>query len=346
MGPAARRTSASIRDVASRAGVSGQTVSRVARGEGSVRPDTRARVLAAMEELGYTPNTAARALRSGATHTLGVVAHRVARTGEAHTIQGIIEAARARGFAVMIADSPTLTGADVSAQVGRLAPAVDGLVLLLPESGEPEGLELPGHLPVVVTGATRDSRHDSVGCDDVGGAARAVTHLLGMGHASVHHVSGPQASAQAALRERGWRDTLAAHGREAHSPLRGDWTPASGYRAGLELAQDDSVTGIFCANDEMAAGVLRALHEGERRVPGDVSVVGFDDVLAPYLWPPLTSVVQDFEEIGRELIRVLLARIGHDVAGEGRGTRSLVATPLRVRASSGPPVGSGTLSPS
>lgn len=332
--PRSRRTS--IGDVAALAGVSGQTVSRVARGEDTVRPDTRARVLAAMRELGYAPNTAARALRSGSTRTIGVVTHRMSRTGESHTLQGVIEAARARGYAVMVADSPSTEAADLSMEVAHLAPSVDGLVLLLPESGEPEGLVLPDRLSVVLAGDPRATGHPWVACAQAAGATRAVDHLLGLGHVTVVHVAGPEGSAQAAERESGWRAALAAGGREARPVLRGDWTPASGYRAGLALAADDTVTGVFCANDEMAAGVLRALHEGGRRIPADVSVVGFDDVLAAYLWPPLTSVVQDFEEIGRELVRVLLAGISGAPADEW-GTRPLIPTPLRVRASSGPP---------
>jgi DNA-binding LacI/PurR family transcriptional regulator len=137
--------------------------------------------------------------------------------------------------------------------------------------------------------------------------------------------------------------------------VEGDWTAASGYAAGRRLVADPEVTAVFCANDEMAAGVLRALHEAGRAVPGDVSVVGFDDILlAEYLWPPLTTVVQDFAEIGRRLVARLLEQVratavpvaGSSEAGSGAGggagsdaedLHEVVPVELKIRQSTAPP---------
>lgn len=332
----------SLADVAELAGVSTQTVSRVSMGLDNVRPTTRDRVLVAMAKLGYAPNTAARALRYGSFRTIGVVAHRIARTGESRTVEAVVEAARKEGYTVTLIDVESPSSHVVSAAATRLShQAIDGLVIIRAETASPDMLALPPRLPVVVSDSRFVGRHPAVGADQAEGARRATQHLLDLGHRTVYHVAGPADSAPAQLRAESWRTTLAEAGSPVPELAVGDWTAASGYDAGRRLAADPDATAVFCANDEMAAGVLRALHEAGRDVPRDVSVVGFDDILlAEYLWPPLTTVVQDFDEIGRRLVGRLLQQVRTGEAEDDADAADLhevVPVQLMVRRSTAPP---------
>jgi DNA-binding LacI/PurR family transcriptional regulator len=327
---------ASIGDVAKLAGVSPQTVSRVSTGADNVRPATRQRVLDAMAQLGYSPNHAARALRYGSFGTIGVIAHRLARTGESRTVEAVVEAARAHGYTVTLIDVGSPSSHEVTEAVQRLThQAIDGLVIIRAETATPTTLALPPRLPVVVSDSRFVGHHPAVGADQTTGTRLAVQHLLDLGHPTVHHVAGPAGSGPAALRVEAWRATLAAAGRTTPEPFVGDWTAHSGYEIGQRIAHDDAVTAVFCANDEMAAGLTRALFEAGRRVPEDVSVVGFDDIpLAEYLWPPLTTVRQDFARIGAELVDLLLRQVRE---GAELSDHVVVPAPLVVRASTAPP---------
>ncbi|OZB48484.1 MAG: LacI family transcriptional regulator [Cellulomonas sp. 14-74-6] len=330
---------ASIGDVARLAGVSLQTVSRVSNGSAAVRPGTRSRVLDAMTRLGYAPNHAARALRYGSFGAIGVVAHRLSRTGETRTVEAVVAAARREGFMVSLVDVVTPSPDDVSAAVQRLDnQAVDGLVVIRAETAIPETLALPSHLPVVVADSRFVGEHAAVGADESAGARAAVEHLLGLGHRRVHHVAGPAGSVPARLRSDAWLAACAAAGVRTPDPVPGDWTAASGYRTGRVLADDPAVTAVFCANDEMAVGLVRAMSEAGRHVPDDVSVVGFDDIpLAAYLSPPLTTVVHDFDRVGAALVDLLVRQLrgGEDLSAE----RVVVPAPLVIRASTAPPHG-------
>jgi len=330
------RTGPSMADVAALAGVSAQTVSRVSMGLDNVRPETRARVRSAMEQLGYAPNSAARALRYGSFGAIGMIAHRLARTGESRTVEAVVEAARGEGYTVTLVDLERPTSDDMTAAVTRLRhQAIDGLVIVRAESAGPATLALPPGLPVVVSDSRFVGHHPAVGADQAVGTRSAVEHLLGLGHRTVHHVSGPESSGPAQMRIDAWRGALEAAGRDVPAVVRGDWTPRAGYEAGLRLARDPEVTAVFCANDEMATGLLHALHEAGRRVPQDVSVVGFDDIsLAEQLWPPLTTVAQDFPEIGRRLVELLLRQVNDDAVLTD--VQEVVPTRLVVRESTGP----------
>ena len=331
------RPGPSIGDVARLAGVSAQTVSRVSTGADNVRPETRDRVLTAMEQLGYSPNHAARALRYGSYGAIGLIAHRLARTGESRTVEAVVEAARRQGYTVTLVDVQTPSSHDVTDAVHRLThQSIDGLVIIRAETATPTTLALPPRLPVVVSDSRFVGHHPAVGADQTMGTATAVQHLLDLGHATVHHLAGPTDSGPAELRVEAWRATLARHGLPAPPPYRGDWSAGSGYEAGRRIAQDLGVTAVFCANDEMAAGLMRALYEAGRRVPDDISVVGFDDILlSEFLWPPLTTVRQDFETIGEQLVDLLMRQLrdGEQLADR----RIAVPTTLIVRASTAPP---------
>jgi DNA-binding LacI/PurR family transcriptional regulator len=167
--------------------------------------------------------------------------------------------------------------------------------------------------------------------------ARVATgHLLGLGHKTVHHLAGPQRWYSARDRMEGWRSALAAHGREEPPVVEGDWSASSGYTAGRELAADSKVTAVFAANDDMAIGLIRALAEAGRRVPDEVSVVGFDDIpVSAYVTPPLTTVRQQFDVVAREGLRLLVHAI--EKPHEAPMPASDPPVELVVRASTAPP---------
>jgi DNA-binding LacI/PurR family transcriptional regulator len=173
-----------------------------------------------------------------------------------------------------------------------------------------------------------------VAVDQLSGAVSATQLLLDLGHRTVSHIAGPRDFLEAQQRVDGWRATLEAAGVEAPPILTGDWSPRSGYEVGRRLAEDPEVTAVFVANDQMALGLLRALHEHGRDVPGDISVVGFDDVPeAEFFSPPLTTIRQDFAEMGRRGLHLLLAQIdGH----EDPLRRETVPATLVERASTAP----------
>jgi DNA-binding LacI/PurR family transcriptional regulator len=325
-------------DVAALAGVSHQTVSRVINGHPNVAPHTRERVERAIAELGYRPNIAARALVTGSTRTIGLVTVKINQYGPAQTMVGLEKAARAAGYSlsVSILDDAS-AGAMRDAVDTFVAQRVDGIVALSTYDDAAEALRTldpPVPLVTVQVGAAED--RPSVGVDQAAGARLATRHLLDLGHRTVHHVSGPADSQEARGRIDGWRAELLAAGAPVPERLLGDWTPAAGYAAGRLLADrirgGEDVTAVFLANDQMALGLLAAMHEEGLDIPRDVSVVGFDDLPeAPYFTPPLTTVRQDFAELGRRGVQLVLARLkGEDLHPEA------VPPALLVRASTGP----------
>lgn len=324
----------SMADVAALAGVSGQTVSRVVNDSPRVDPATRARVEAAMAQLGYRPHRAARALRTGRTQTLGLVVSTLATVGNSRMLQAVADAAAARGYALTV----VTLGAepDVAAAFERLTEqGVDGAVVLNEATAAARGAAPPRGLRLVVVDAPPGTAAGVgvVQSDHADGARAATAHLLDLGHATVHHLAGPQNSFAASERERGWREALAAAGRTAPAVVRGDWTAASAHSAAAALAADPSVTAVFAANDQSALGAIRAFADAGRMVPDDVSIVGFDDIAdAADYRPPLTTVRQDFDRLGRLAVEALVAGIEGDEAGF-----EIVPTTLRVRASTAPP---------
>ena len=324
-------------DVARLAGVSSQTVSRVSTGHPGVVESTRRQVLDAMRELGYRPNSAARALKRGEFRTIGVILFTLATTGNSRTVEAIAAQAAQEGYAITLIPVAVPTQDGVLGAFTRLGElAVDGVIVIMEvHLLDAANLTLPPGVPVVVVDSDAGDRYPVVDTDQADGARQAIRHLLGQGHRTVWHVAGPEESFSAERRAAAWQDVLTASGRPVPPVLRGDWSAASGYRAGQTLAASPDCTAIFVANDQMALGVLRALHERGRRVPEEVSVVGFDDIpdAASFL-PPLTTVHQDFDEVGRRCVQGLLEQI----RGESRSPGTvLVPTTLVTRESAAPP---------
>ncbi|MFE0798815.1 LacI family DNA-binding transcriptional regulator [Streptomyces sp. NPDC058812] len=324
-------------DVAQLAGVSSQTVSRVSNGFPGVNEQTRRQVLTAMKELGYRPNSAARALKRGEFRTIGVITFTLATTGNVRTLEAIATSAAQEGYAVTLLPVAVPTQDEVRGAFSRLGElAVDAVIVIMEvHLLDAAQLSLPPHVKVVVADSDAGDRFTVVDTDQAGGTRDAVRHLLELGHRTVWHLAGPEESFAAQRRTDAWRTELESAGRKPPPLVRGDWSAESGYRAGLHLAEQQDCTAVFAANDQMALGLLRALHERGRRVPEDVSVVGFDDIPeAGSFLPPLTTVHQDFAEVGRRCVEGVLHQVRQN--DPEHGTR-LVPTQLVVRKSTAPP---------
>jgi len=332
--------SPSIYEVASSAGVSVATVSRVLNGKGPVSDEARGRVLHAIETLGYVPHGGARSLSTRRTMNIGVLLPDVHGAFFSEIVRGIDLAARAAGYHILVSGSHSDL-AETTAVLQALHGRIDGLILLTAGIGA-EWLRssLPARLPVVLLhNVGEDGDRDSIRIDNRLGARMAAEHLLGLGHRRIAFICGPPGNADAEERRHGFGEVLAAHGAAAKAALElpGDFGEESGFRAGERLADlPQPPTAIFAANDAMAIGCLAALRGRGLRVPEDVSLVGFDDIpIARYLTPALTTVQVPIAEIGGRALDRLV-----ETLQSGRETvkRHDVVTPtLAVRASTAAP---------
>jgi DNA-binding LacI/PurR family transcriptional regulator len=329
-----------LEDVADVAGVSHQTVSRVVNNHPNVSKATREKVEAAIAELGYRRNTAARSLVTRRSQTIGVLASELAQYGPANTLLGVEQAARDAGYFVSIAALREVSREAISDAVSHfMDQAVDGIVVLVPHSDTLLALdEMELSVPVVAVGSLGNSNVSGAMVDQRHGARLAVEHLIGLGHRQIGHVSGPPDWTDAGERAEGWREALREAGLPDGLLAEGDWSAGSGYDIGRTLAARRRATAVFVGNDQMALGLLRAFAEAGVRVPDDVSVVGFDDQPeSGYFAPPLTTVRQDFEELGRRCMDIMLKEIE-----AGAAVSSTVVTPeLVLRASTAPPAAAG-----
>lgn len=307
-------------DVARLAGVSTQTVSRVVSGQANVRPETARRVHAAVEELGYRVHAAAASLASGRTRMLGVLLVSTDRYSSAALGVGIEGAAAAHGYTVTTATVADHSSPDAFLDAfDRLErQGAEGIIL-----GVPVELDTPAMR--TRTDRTPSTRIDRLTLEpdapfvmDQAAIARlAVEHLLDLGHTTVWHVAGDDYWLESRQRRETWEQVLTERGIVPPPVIPADWTPESGYRAGRTIAAIPDATAVFVGSDEMAFGLVRALHEAGRVVPDEVSVVSVDDIaLAAYASPALTTVRQPFETIGRAATLRLIATIeGAPIAG-------------------------------
>lgn len=330
-----KKRDAVMTDVARVAGVSYQTVSRVLHDSPLVRQETRERVLAAIRKLNYRPNSMARALVTGRSNTLGVVTFDTTLYGPASTLLGIEQAAHDAGYAVSISSLRSLNRETVLAAIEQFRDqGVDGVAVIAPLRAGVDALRhVKPDFSVVAVAAGPNPSIPVASVDQAAGAAAATRYLLSLGHKTVWHLGGPPDWREADERIEGWRSALEAAGAPVPELFRGDWTPRSGYELGEDLLKIPSLTAILVANDQMALGLLRRAHETGREVPRDLSLVGFDDIPeAAYFMPPLTTVRQDFTELGRLCLQSLLRRI----QGEPGPTRVVVPPELVLRNSTGP----------
>lgn len=327
---------ASINDVAAHAGVSAQTVSRVANNQQNVRPSTRERVLASMRELGYRPNSAARNLKSGRFRSIGFVTFNLATFGNERTLDAIAEASEAAGYTTTLLPVTDPTQLDVVGAFGRLEEqAVDGIILVMSaEVGALDDLTMTAGLPLVIVDSDAHLPYTVVDTDQEQGARLALQHLFDLGHRDIVHISGPEISYSAQRRAEAYRRMMDEHGLAGRPILVGDWSAASGVELGEHILREERLpTAIFAGNDQMALGAMHAIHDSGLRIPEDISVVGFDDADgAATFWPSLTTVHQNLDEVGRLATTVLLSIINGQPDAK---QKFLVPTRLVVRDSTG-----------
>ncbi|WP_341947457.1 LacI family DNA-binding transcriptional regulator [Microbacterium sp. LWH11-1.2] len=306
--PSASNRTVGVRDVAALAGVSRQTVSRVLNDHPDVAPETQVRVQAAMAELGYRMNNAARALGTRRSRTLGVLASDALQYGPSRSIAALEASARAAGYWVSAAFADAGDAAAVVAAVDHLiTQGVEGIVVVAPHARTLEALDaLSIGVPVVTLHSAGRGAH-GLSVDQAAGARMAVAALADAGHTRIVHLAGPADWLEAESRAEGFAAELAARGLPAGPVIAGDWSAGSGYAA-VAAVRAAGATAVFAANDQMALGLLGGLHEAGLAVPADISVVGFDDIPdAAYYWPKLTTVRQDFDELAR---RAVAAAVG------------------------------------
>jgi len=325
--------SPTMHDVAARAGVSHQTVSRVVNGFASIRPDTRDRVLEAISALGYRRNLAARALVTNRSRAIGVLAPAGSDHGPTSTVQAIEGATRTAGYHPLVTTT-TSDRESVLASIGFLLDqAVEALVVIAPQRTVLEALrERELTVPIMTLQSLLTDSVTAVSVDQERGGRLAVQHLIDLGHRRIQHLSGPPDFFEAEARRHAYDTALAAANISPLPLLFGDWTAEAGRRAAGEIAE--GTTAVFSANDQMALGLISGLAERGRRVPQDISIVGFDDVPeARYYLPALTTVRQDFAQIGRVAVESLIRQI------EGREAIPVppVEPLLIVRESTAPP---------
>ena len=306
-----------IYTVAEHAGVSISTVSRVLNDQSLVKAETKAKVLRAVEALGYQPNASARSLAANTTGTIAVIFPKLSGPFFSALIHGAETAASDSGYHLLIYGASGVTlGAD-NQTLGMLTTKVDGLVLASSAVSRCYIRDLQRqNLPVVVLGAEPPSSGtpvDSIQPDNAGGAEKMMTHLIEHGYRRIAMIKGPATRTHASDRERGYRKALQEHGLPCCDELvvAGAFDENSGYTAMQYLLQQAPVPdAVFAASDQMAIGAMAAIHESGLRIPEDIALVGFDDIeTAQYTHPPLTTVHQDLFGQGQLAVRMLLARI-------------------------------------
>lgn len=329
-----RQRQPTLYDVASLAGVSHQTVSRYLRGGSSLRPTTVERVSKALAELQYTPNLAARALRSQEPDRILVIVPEDSIHVPAKMLTGAKSVALANGYRV-----ETLTlgrnSEVVESQLRRVLSASDvaGILSFTPLLRSVSS-QTATHSPLVVAGDHDDILRAPGTLADGSPTAKVVRHLVSLGHRHFFHVAGPSAWPAARGRAAAYTETIMEMGVTSHGIEYGDWSIASGHAAGLRIATLDHVTAVIAANDHMAMGVMRALHEHGLKVPYDISIIGWDDLEeSSFLVPSLSTVRMDHEALGGRSMMKLMRRIRNTLRTE---LPTLTRSEILLRESVGP----------
>lgn len=321
--------------VAAAAGVSQQTVSRVLHNSPAVSAATSQKVRDTIAALAYRPNLAARALATGSTRVIGALVSSTTLSGPSGALLGIEQTARADGYWISMAGLRSNTAAEVTEVISHfINQGVDGVIAVAQTQMAVDAtLTAVGTMPtVLVTSGRVPDGHFTLDIDQAGAARQVMGLLRQLGHSAIAHVSGPTGDLHAEARVEGWRSSLPAKAEAI--VYEGDWSSASGYRAGQALlARRPRPSAIFAANDHMAFGVLRALNEAGLRVPRDLSVVGFDNIQgSDCSIPPLTTVDQTHTELGQAAMALILEAMAGQPA-----RRVTIPGRLIVRESTGAP---------
>lgn len=325
-----------IRYVASLAGVSHMTVSRVLNNHPNIKPDTRQRVMAVIDELNYRPNSAARALATQRNRRIGVLIEASTAHGPTGTLRGVELAAGQLDYSVTSVSTHSEEHGNTRDAIDQLTgQGIDALCVIAPRSSSLSALrQLNLGVPVLAIKSDSDANFLTLSLDQQQGATMVVDHLAELGHRDILHLAGPLDWLDARARER------AFHARSREWKLRerpivvGDWSADFAYDYALSLKRRPDYTAIFAANDEMALGLIHGFADRGIGIPDELSIVGFDDLpLAKHFLPPLTSVRQDLQQLGSRVVNVLIAAI------EGREVpqRTKLPVELKIRESSAPP---------
>lgn len=326
---------ATIYDVAQAAGVSHQTVSRFLKGFEGIRPETRERVVRALDELGYRPNLTARSLKSGRSHRIGALTHEISQVGPSRVAEGASIAAREAGYVLDLVSLDVHDARAIEKSLELLTQHELAGVLALASTDEmvrafqTMRFRVPAYISAEADDAVTGRRSELTGL----GLPALVGHLADLGHRRLMHIAGPSTWSAARNRVHAYETAVAQRGLQSLGVLHGDWSARSGYRAIADRRDSTRATAIVAANDQMALGAMLALKERGYRIPEDITVVGIDDIPdAAYFDPPLTTLRIDFESQGRASVVELLSRI------EGTEVRTVERPPsqLIVRRSSGP----------
>lgn len=298
---------ATIRDVARRAQVSVASVSRALNGLKNVGAETRERVLAAANELGYVPHAGARSLSLARSHAIGVVLPDLHGEFFSEIVRGMDQEAGKRGYLLLLSNMHS-AGKEAAAALGAMRGRVDGLLVMAPHiPADALDQVLPRALPAILINSPAVSQdRPSIGFDNFAGVDAMIRHLVENGYRRIVHIAGPKENIDAQQRAEAYRQALARYAPEAAPEvLQGDFSKEAGEAAARTILERGGCDAVFAANDMMAIGCLQTLKAAGVAVPGEIAVAGFDDVpIARYL--DLTTVSVRIEEIGaRAVVRLI-----------------------------------------
>lgn len=340
-----RSSRPTIKEVASAAGVSPQTVSRVINERPDVSAQTRERVQEIIQQLGYQPSALARSLIRQRSYTLGVVTAGLKYIGPSRTLNGITRSAEAAGYSLLLKELPSFDAKDVAPIFQKLlARHVDGIIWAVPEVGENRGwvnqLSLDLEIPIVYLTMESKEKIHIVSINNYIGGRLAISHLIEQGYQHIGHVSGPLDWWEARERKAAWQDGLTEAGRDIEETqwIEANWSSRSCARVIGELFDDyPEMDSIFVANDQMALSVMQFACQQGLRIPEDLAVVGFDNIPeSAYFWPPLTTIQQDQNKVGKLAVEEITKIIEAGWQGmEPVEPKSIMLTPkIVVRRSS------------
>ncbi|PKO13280.1 MAG: hypothetical protein CVU39_19920 [Chloroflexi bacterium HGW-Chloroflexi-10] len=336
------KSKVTIKDVARACGVSTQTISRVLNDRVDVSSVTREKVLAVIGQMGYQPSALARSMRQR-NNTMGVIIAGLRYIGISTTLNGITQAAEAFGINIMLKELPTFDSLEMQPLIQSLvAHQVQGIIYAAPEVGENWKIiqksltdQTP---PIVFLKGNPTSADITISIDNYSGAYQITQHLIKQGYRQIAHIAGPCEWWEARERKRGWIQALLDNGLPVleEAQIRGNWSSSSGLECFNKLlTQYPQMDAVFAANDQMALAVLNGAWQKGISVPNQLGVVGYDNIQeAAYLSPPLTTMRQNFHELGALAVRKLVSIGDPDQVDPEVSSNTLLLTPeLIVRKS-------------